>query len=149
MSDKVLIDTNVLVYAYDRREPLKQERAIGVLDRLATTARGFLSTQVLAEFFWVTTTKLPDPLTVEEAGERVGVYLRCWSIEPITSLIVLEAVRGVREHHLSFWDAQIWATALLTQSNLVVSEDFQNDSIIEGIRFLSPFTRQFEFTQLG
>lgn len=149
MNGKVLVDSNVLVYAYDRREVIKQERALVVLDHLATTARGLLSTQVLAEFFWVITTKIPDPLTVNEAEQRVEMYLRSWRVESITPLIVLEAVRGVREHRLAFWDAQIWATALLTQTTLVISEDFQDNHKIEGIRFLNPFIERFELAQLG
>ena len=40
--DAVLIDTNVLVYAYDRSEPEKQRRALAVLNRLATTGSGVL-----------------------------------------------------------------------------------------------------------
>lgn len=51
MSDKVFIDTNVLVYAYDRSEPEKQRRALEILDRLAVGRAGVISTQVLAEFF--------------------------------------------------------------------------------------------------
>ena len=32
MSDRVLVDTNVLVCAYDRSEPEKQKRALEVLE---------------------------------------------------------------------------------------------------------------------
>ena len=32
MSAKLLVDTNVLVYAYDRTEPQKQQQAIALLD---------------------------------------------------------------------------------------------------------------------
>lgn len=49
----VLIDTNVLVYAYDRREPEKQRQAILVLEQLQVAGLGCLSVQCLAEFFRV------------------------------------------------------------------------------------------------
>ncbi len=68
MNGRALVDTNVLVYAYDRSEPEKQRRALEVLDRLAV---GVLSTQVLAEFFVAVTRKIPAPLSAEEAYERV------------------------------------------------------------------------------
>ena len=46
----ILLDTNVLVYAYDPAEPGKQARALDVLDRLVRAGAGAVSAQVLAEF---------------------------------------------------------------------------------------------------
>ena len=57
----------------------------------------------------------------------------------ITDFIVLEAARGVRDHVMSFWDAQVWATAKLNQIPVVFSEDFASGSVIEGVRFENPF----------
>lgn len=148
MPDKVFVDTNVLVYTYDRANPTKQARALELLDRLAVAGQGLLSVQVLAEFFWVATTKLADPLRAHEAERQIHGYLKAWAVADITPLIVLEATRGVREHRMSYWDAQVWATALLNQVPIVVSEDFQDDSTIEGIKFLNPFSRHFKVTAL-
>ncbi len=50
MTDAILIDTNVLVYAHDRGEPAKQQQAIETLEMLRQTGRGRLSAQILAEF---------------------------------------------------------------------------------------------------
>lgn len=51
MTGKVLVDSNILVNAYDRSESGKQAQAATVLDQLLITGAGILSTQVLAEFF--------------------------------------------------------------------------------------------------
>ena len=67
MNAKVFVDTNVLVYAYDRSEPEKQRRALTVLDHLVLTGTGAISTQVLAEFFVAVTRKITYPLSVGEA----------------------------------------------------------------------------------
>src|ERR1041385_513107 len=61
-----LIDTNVLVYAYDRADATKQARAIAVVDQLASRQRGALSAQVLSEFLVTVTRKLEPPLTLEK-----------------------------------------------------------------------------------
>ena len=143
MIDSVFVDTNVLVYAYDRSEPEKQRRALEILDRLAITGAGVLSTQVLAEFFVAVTRRIPTPLSVVEAYERVKNYLQSWAVVELTGMIVLEAARGVRDHHFNFWDAQIWATARLNQIPAVFSEDFQVGAIIEGVRFVNPFADDF------
>jgi len=149
MPARVFVDTNILVYAYDRTDLAKQTRALEVLDHLVITGQGLLSVQVLAEFFWVATTKLANPLRVEETQWQIYWYLQIWPIAEVTPLIVLEAIRGGREHRLAYWDAQVWATALLNQVPVVLSEDFQDGLIVEGIRFLNPFRHQFSLAQLG
>ena len=65
MADRVLIDTNILLYAYDRAEPVKQPKALAVLDRLVTWRIGVLTPQVLAEFFVNAT-----HITIHIKGER-------------------------------------------------------------------------------
>lgn len=138
MSDRILVDTNILVYAYDRSEPQKQQQALKVLDRLVSIGIGVVSTQILAEFFVTVTRKLVVPLSVDEAVERIQNYLRAWSVLDLTGVIVLEAARGVRDHQLNFWDAQIWATAKLNQLQVVYTEDFNVGAVIEGVRFVNP-----------
>lgn len=144
MADKIMVDTNVLLYAYDRGEPMKQPQALAVLDRLTTLHLGILTPQVLTEFFVNATRKLEPPLTVEEAYERIENYLLAWEILDLTGSIVLEAVRGVRTYKMAYWDAQIWASARLHQVNVIFSEDFNTGAVIEGVRFVNPFARGFD-----
>lgn len=144
-----LIDTNVLVYAYDRSEPEKQRRALLVLDRLARAGDGRLSAQVLSEFFVTVTHKIAAPLTVVQARERLQHYARIWPVFPVTAQVVFEAVRGAAEHQFSFWDAQIWAAARLNRVSMVLSEDFNPGAAIEGVRFVDPFADDFRVEDLG
>ncbi len=149
MIARALVDTSVLVYAYDRSEPEKQARALQVLDRLAVSGAGALSTQVLSEFFVAVTRKLPAPLTLDEAYERVVGHLQSWTILDLTAMVVLEAVRGVRDYQFSFWDAQIWASARLNQVEIVFSEDFSPGAVVEGVRFVNPFAPDFRLEEWG
>ena len=59
---------------------------------------------------------------------------------------VIEAIRGVREHKFSYWDAQVWAIARLNQIPVVFTEDFNAGAVIEGIRFVNPFATGFVLT---
>jgi predicted nucleic acid-binding protein len=146
MSDNILVDSNVLVYAYDRSEPVKQPRALDVLDFLAVRGHGRLTTQVLAEFFTATTRKIAAPLTVDQAYNRLQNYLRSWQVLETTGMVVLEAARGVRDYRFNFWDAQIWASAHLNQIPVVFSEDFSTGTVIEGVHFVNPFSTDFKLT---
>ena len=139
MRGRVLIDTNVLVYAYDVAEPEKQRRALDLLDGFAEQETGVVSTQIMAEMFVVLTRKLSSPLSVEQAVRSLARHVRTWQVVAVTDFIVLEAARGVRDHAMSFWDAQVWATAKLNQIPVVLSEDFASSSVIEGVRFENPF----------
>ena len=145
----ILIDTNVLVYAYDRSEPEKQRRALQVLDGLARAGSGCLSAQVLSEFFVNVTRKIATPLSVAQATERIEHYVQLWPVFEVTAQTVLEAVRGTREHSLSFWDAQIWAAARLNQVGVVFSEDFNPGAVVEGVRFVNPFADDFRAEDWG
>ncbi|HET6582305.1 MAG TPA: PIN domain-containing protein [Nannocystaceae bacterium] len=57
MTDRVFVDTNVLVYAFDRDEPAKRKRSLAILEGEDDLV---LSTQVLQEFYVTVTRKLRD-----------------------------------------------------------------------------------------
>ena len=64
-------------------------------------------------------------------------------VHNLTPMIVLEALRGVRDHQISYYDAQIWASARLNQIPAIFSEDF-NQGVLEGVRFVNPFLPDFD-----
>lgn len=145
MNDRIFVDTNLLVYAYDRSEPEKQRRALRILDRLVLAGIGVIDTQIIAEFFVAVTRKISAPLSVDEAYQRIQNYVRAWPVLGMSEMVVLEAARGVRDHQFSFWDAQVWAAARLNQIPVIFSEDFNSGSIIEGVGFVNPFSAGFQF----
>lgn len=144
MTARFLVDTNLLVYIYDRSEPAKQKIAETLYDRLTLSGRGVISTQIMAEFFNVATRRLSQPLPPEVAYRRLENYQRSWDVVNMTPTIVLEAVRGVIDHQLSFWDALIWATAKLNQIPVILSEDFRSGASLEGVRFINPLSDDFD-----
>ena len=149
MTARILVDTNVLVYAYSLQDPQKQKQAQNTLGRLVSSATGTISTQVLAEFTNVVLRKLANPLTAAQAYSQVELLLRSWEVIDVSGPIVLEALRGVHDHQLSFGDAQIWATARLNQLPLIFSEDFSDGVTLEGVTFINPFTATFDITNYG
>ncbi|MEW6281472.1 MAG: PIN domain-containing protein [Candidatus Eremiobacterota bacterium] len=148
MTDEVVVDTNVLVYAYGGGDQRKQTIALATLDRLVRTKRCVLPAQVLAEFFVVSRKKCVPPLTNAQAHERLEVLSQVCRVLDLTGLGVQEAARGVLSHSLSYWDAQIWAVARLNQIPLILSEDFSHGSTLGGVGFLNPFHADFELASL-
>jgi predicted nucleic acid-binding protein len=139
----ILVDTNLIFYAHDPADSTKQATAIRVLDHLHSTGAGRLSTQTLAEFFAAVTRGRKPLLTATKAAQQVENLVSSWIVFEVSSLVVIEAVRGVRSHKFSYWDSQIWATARLNQVPTVFTEDFNVGATIEGVRFVSPFADGF------
>lgn len=70
------------------------------------------------------------------------------AVYDITPAVVFEAARAVREHGLSYWDAQVWAAAKLNQIPIVLTEDIPGKDRIEVVRFLNPFSASFDISVL-
>lgn len=148
MAARYLIDANVLVYSIDQREPGKRERARKVLRKVARDGSAVLPSQALSEFANACLKKLrppPDPATIQHEVERL---LLTFQVLPLTGPVVLEALRGVREYGLSYFDAQVWAVARLGQVPVVLSEDFNPGSVLDGVRFVDPLAQAFDPARL-
>ena len=139
----VLLDTNILVYANDPNNPEKRERAQQIIRAVYTAGQGHLSIQSLSEFSNVAIRKSSLSLFPGQVIEQVSWYVRIFRLFDLTPFVILEAVRGVQEHSLAYYDSQIWACAKLNQVPIVFSEDFQDGQTLEGVRFVNPFTETF------
>jgi predicted nucleic acid-binding protein len=144
-----VVDTNVLVCALDRRKLEKRERAREVLRRVGGAGTAALPAQVLSEFGGACLRKLeprPDPTTVRREVEHL---ILAFPVLPLTGPVVLEALRGVAEHMLSYYDAQIWAVARIWQVAVILSEDFNPGAVLDGVSFANPLDPEFDLAALG
>jgi predicted nucleic acid-binding protein len=144
MSDLVLLDTNVLVYAEDNSEQAKRDTARQVIERLIAERQAVLTAQVCAEFYSVVTRRFRQSLSDQEVAARIGAFAELMPVLDTSLAVVLEALRGVVRYPMSYYDAQIWAAARLNGIGTVLSEDFQNGQEIEGVRFVDPFATGFD-----
>jgi predicted nucleic acid-binding protein len=60
-AERLFVDTNILIYAYDVSAGAKHTKAGRVVGDLWDSGLGVLSTQVLQEFFVGVTRKIPKP----------------------------------------------------------------------------------------
>ena len=137
MSDREFLDTNVLIYAHDRRDPRKRVLAQDLTLRLLAERRGVLSIQVLQEFFAAATRKLAMPS--ETARHYVSSYAR-FDVVSLSVADVTAAIDLHRLHHFSIWDALIVRAALNGACTTLHSEDMQDGQVIETLTVRNPFT---------
>ena len=138
MTDKTFIDTNILVYAYDTDEPVKQARAREILKQGIEDETAILSVQVIGEFFTVVTRRIPNPLSVEEAEEVLNLL----GILPIIDLdfrMVRHAIEIHRQHGIAYWDALIVAAAHRAECTRILTEDLNAGQSYSGVSVVNPF----------
>jgi len=134
----VLIDTNVLVYRFDNRSPEKQRIARDRYIALVRAGEAIISTQVLQEFYWVTTRKLARPLNPADA-RAVVVALSKLPLVATTPQLLLAAIDKSERYAMAFWDALILEAALAGGADTLLTEDLQHGATIAGVRIENPF----------
>jgi predicted nucleic acid-binding protein len=140
-SSRALVDTNVVVYSYDLDEPRKHDVARVLLEKLSNEARLVLSTQVLNEFCSVMMKpRRRTPLTPQQLVGVLNGLAAAGDIVAIGTRTTLRALDVMPRHGLSFWDALIWSAAVENGVPTIYTEDFQDGRIIEGVRFINPFS---------
>jgi predicted nucleic acid-binding protein len=138
MSDRVFVDTNILVYAHDADAGEKHAAAAQAVADLWESKIGILSTQVLQELYITLTRKVTSPVTGNFARKLIRNYLT-WELVLNDGAIILHAGEIGENYHLSFWDGLIVAAAYSKNSAIILTEDMNHGQIIEGIRIENPF----------
>lgn len=135
---KAFVDTNVLVYAYDRAAGARHERARRLVEELWTNGNGVLSTQVLQEFYVNVRSKARAPISREAARALIADYL-AWDPVVNDGAAVLDAVDLADRYRLSFWDALVVVAARSGGAAVIYSEDFNDGQAFGPVRIVNPF----------
>ncbi len=142
-AERVFVDTNVLLYAFDRSAGVKRRRAADLLEGVWRSGGGCVSVQVLQEFYVNSTRKIANPLEAETA-KSIVTYLGRWRVhEPLVE-DVLAAIELQQNANLSFWDAMIVQSADKLGCGVVYSEDLNPGQVFAGVRVVNPLEERSE-----
>jgi len=136
--NRLFVDTNVLVYAYDETAAEKHEQAKAIVQGLWETRNGVLSMQVLQEFFITVTRKIPQPADIDTADDIVRDYLQ-WRVVILRGQSIISAIDIQRRHLLSFWDALILQAAVEGDAACLLTEDLAHGANLCGVEIRNPF----------
>ena len=137
-----LVDTNVLVYRFDPRFPLKQEQATELLRRGIVDRSLVLPYQALVEFVAATTRPVGGQvslLTKEEAHREVEDMLAQFEVIYPTDNTLRTALRGAALYQMSWFDSLIWAYADERGLDPLWSEDFEDGRLYGRVKVQNPF----------
>lgn len=138
MTDKVFVDTNILVYAHDLDAGNKHDQAAEIVSQVWESRNGVLSTQVLQEFYVTLTRKVSSTLSKLEARKLVQKYSH-WHVVLNDPSIIIQASEIEESNNISFWDALIVSAAYSQNVPTILTEDLNHGQIIEGIFIRNPF----------
>lgn len=86
------MDTNVLVYSYDRLSGEKHEAAVSLIAGLLKSSEIVVSTQIINEFIVVMTQKVKHPLGLETVESHVKRFEQVFDVRPVQMVDCLKAI---------------------------------------------------------
>ena len=133
---KLFLDTNVLLYANDCRDPGKQSIALDRIHEAMKTGTGAISTQVVQEF---------AAAGVQKLGLQIDVVLHelllleSLEVVQVTSALVRRSLELQDRYNINFWDAGILAAAETANCGVLLSEDLNPGQLYAAVRVENPF----------
>lgn len=137
-----LVDTSVLVYRYDPRDPGMQARARAPLRHGIEDGSLRVAHQAIVGFVAAVSRPLSElgPLLAPaDARREAEEMLRTFTVLYPDTHVVRVALQGMAAYELSWWDAHMWAYAEVHGLDTLCSEDYQHGRWYGGVRVVSPF----------
>lgn len=128
---KPFLDSNIVLYLLSG-DAAKADRAQALLQ-----AGGFISVQVLNEVTSVCLRKLKMPW--QEVDALLAAIKAACEVLPLTVVSHERAVELAKRFQLSFYDANIVASAILSGAPTLLSEDMHSGLLIDGLVIQNPF----------
>jgi predicted nucleic acid-binding protein len=131
-------DTNVFVYASDRRDPLRREVADAVVTRLCGVDAA-IGLQVIGELQNALRRRLRvEAPTALAAAENLLSRFPTFAYD---ERAVATALAEASAERLSYWDALLLAAADAVGVRVMLSEDMADGLVFGGVEVINPFGR--------
>ena len=88
MKDNYFFDTNIFIYSFDVEDPSKREKAKELIKTALVDGNGFISVQVIQEFYNVATRKFKVPMNILAAKNYLeNVFAQLNIVQPDLNFI--------------------------------------------------------------
>jgi predicted nucleic acid-binding protein len=135
------IDTNILVYSIDSRDPLKRAKARGLLRKLhADRTEVVLPWQVVGEFVRFLRASEDRGVTSRAAWLRhLHLVRRHFPIVMPTPSVLDRALDLSGRYSLSHWDSMLLGACVEAGIDWLYTEDMGSPTAIGGVQLINPF----------
>ncbi len=135
---RFFLDTNVVIYQFDRTAPQKAARAEALVAE-AAAGRGVISYQVVQEFCNAVTRDIRRPFEVVDLETYLDTVLRALVEVEFSLELVKAGLHLASRHRVAFYDALIVASAQQARCGVLYSEDLQHGQRFGGVVIENPF----------
>ncbi len=139
-----LVDTNILIYAYDISEKNKHEIAKRTLEKCWKKQTFYaISTQNLSEFFVNVTKKIQHPIDAEQIRQNIKdiASFSNFKILTIKESTILKAIQMSIDFHVSYWDSLIAAAMQENHIYKIITENNKDFNKIPFVKAINPFSK--------
>jgi predicted nucleic acid-binding protein len=130
------VDTNVLIYLHDARDPQKQTTATALV---ASLRPGALLWQVACEYVAGARKLRSVGVSEQDIWNNLHVLQRHWSVILPDVQTLARAESLMQQRSLSFWDALLLGAAIEAGISTLYSEDFSGIGPLHGMSIVNPF----------
>ena len=135
MSDKVFIDTNLLIYYVG--DDIRKKNIVKSL--LLNNEDIVISSQVINEFVAVVMRK--NILSALQAVEYGKEFMNIFEFGIVSKNTIKSAWLILKRYGYSYWDSLIIASALENNCSILYSEDMQSGQIVKNtLKIVNPFS---------
>ncbi|MBM4389005.1 MAG: PIN domain-containing protein [Deltaproteobacteria bacterium] len=135
-----LIDTNILVYAYETGSE-KRHQCVEIINGSIDSGNGVLSIQNILEFSSVVTEKVRAPLDPIAAGRIVRDFSLIFRIIGYNTGTAVNALKSMLLYKTHFFDALLVATMEENNIFLLITENDRDFKNVPWLKTLNPFKR--------
>ncbi len=144
IDSNTLLDTNILVYAFDKDEKDKNSIASKLIEKVINNEISIvLSIQNLSEFYYIITRKIPKPIPQSDAKNHVAklIFLSNIKIFGIKAGSILNAIEISTEFNIPYWDSLI--VAVMKENNIftIITENEKDFKKIPWLKVINPFKK--------
>ena len=131
------VDTNVLIYAHDSRDPQKRSTAAALIQ---SQVDGVLLWQVACEYLSASRKLESQGYSLQQAWRDIHDLRSVWTTILPTWSVLDRAENLMASFSLSFWDALILAACLEGGVERIYTKDFDAYPTVNGLKVINPFT---------
>jgi predicted nucleic acid-binding protein len=139
MPKKFLLDTNILVYAFDLSDVEKDRISTKLINQALAEGVGCCSYQVVQEFCNVMLKDKGRRMNTEDLVAILEAIILPLQQEVGRENIYSDAVKLTRDHKLQFYDALIIQSAIYLKCDILYSEDLQDGRKFGKLIIKNPF----------
>jgi predicted nucleic acid-binding protein len=139
---RILVDTNILIYAHHKREKDKHEQCAKIVNGLVDSDGIVLSIQNLVEFSRVLSEKALPSIDNELIRQYIFDLSEASTVISYSEHTIMAALMLSKQHKIHFFDALLAATMQENGISKILTENTKDFKKVKWLEAESPFEKK-------